>query len=132
MTWEYGLIGLVVGLIIGGLVTRFGSKQVRDQHALQYELNKTKAELNEYKQELNDHFTRSAELMENLTQNYRELYQHMTHSSHQLLPEQRGEQNPFTEARKELTDGADNAQVQMPRDYSSTASGLLRSESSTK
>jgi len=52
MTWEYALIGLVVGIIIGAVAMRFGNRKLRQQQALQYELEKNKAELDEYREEL--------------------------------------------------------------------------------
>ena len=36
MTWEYALIGLVVGIIIGAVAMRFGNRKLRQQQALQY------------------------------------------------------------------------------------------------
>ena len=51
MTWEYALIGLVVGIIIGAVAMRFGNRKLRQQQALQYELEKNKAELDEYREE---------------------------------------------------------------------------------
>lgn len=59
MTWEYALIGLVVGIIIGAVAMRFGNRKLRQQQALQYELEKNKAELDEYREELVSHFARS-------------------------------------------------------------------------
>ena len=56
MTWEYALIGLVVGIIIGAVAMRFGNRKLRQQQALQYELEKNKAELDEYREELVSHF----------------------------------------------------------------------------
>lgn len=50
MTWEYALIGLVVGIIIGAVAMRFGNRKLRQQQALQYELEKNKAELDEYRE----------------------------------------------------------------------------------
>ena len=47
--WEYALIGLVVGIIIGAVAMRFGNRKLRQQQALQYELEKNKAELEEYR-----------------------------------------------------------------------------------
>ena len=64
MTWEYALIGLVVGIIIGAVAMRFGNRKLRQQQALQYELEKNKAELDEYREELVSHFARSAELLD--------------------------------------------------------------------
>ncbi len=67
MTWEYALIGLVVGIIIGAVAMRFGNRKLRQQQALQYELEKNKAELDEYREELVSHFARSAELLDTIT-----------------------------------------------------------------
>ena len=36
MTWEYALIGLVVGIIIGAVAMRFGNRKLRQQQSLQY------------------------------------------------------------------------------------------------
>jgi hypothetical protein len=66
MTWEYALIGLVVGIIIGAVAMRFGNRKLRQQQALQFELEKNKAELEEYREELVSHFARSAELLDNM------------------------------------------------------------------
>ena len=87
MTWEYALIGLVVGIIIGAVAMRFGNRKLRQQQSLQYELEKNKAELEEYREELVSHFARSAELLDNMATDYRQLYQHMAKSSSSLLPE---------------------------------------------
>ncbi|WP_312926319.1 ZapG family protein, partial [Pseudescherichia sp.] len=93
---------------------------------LQYELEKNKAELEEYREELTGHFARSAELLDNMAHDYRQLYQHMAKSSSQLLPEMSAEDNPFRNRLAESEAGNDQAPVQMPRDYSDSASGLLR------
>ncbi|MGY0160117.1 Z-ring associated protein ZapG [Edwardsiella tarda] len=127
MTWEYALIGLVVGLIIGALAMRFGNRKLRQQQALQDELEKSKTDLDQYRQELVNHFARSAELLDNLAKDYRQLYQHMATSSNNLLPDMPAHDNPF---RYRLTE-ADNDQAPVeipPRDYSEGASGLLRAD----
>ncbi|WP_127959984.1 Z-ring associated protein ZapG [Serratia microhaemolytica] len=124
MTWEYALIGLIVGIVIGAIAMRFGNSKLRQQQALQNELDKSKAELEAYRQELVGHFARSAKLLDNMARDYRQLYQHMAKTSNDLLPNLPVQDNPF---RYRLTE-ADNDQVpvEMPRDYSEGASGLLR------
>ena len=123
MTWEYALIGLVVGIVIGAVAMRFGNRKLRQQQSLQYELEKNKAELEEYREELVSHFARSAELLDNMANDYRKLYQHMAKTSNQLLPEQPKQDNPF---RYRLTEADnDQAPISMPRDYSDEHSGLL-------
>ncbi|POP45539.1 hypothetical protein CHU32_11295 [Superficieibacter electus] len=126
MTWEYALIGLVVGIIIGAVAMRFGNRKLRQQQALQYELEKNKAELEEYREELVSHFAHSAELLDNMADDYRKIYQHMAKSSSNLLPGMAAENNPFRNRLAESEANNDQAPVQMPRDYSEGASGLLR------
>jgi len=128
MTWEYGLIGLVVGIIVGAVAMRFGNRKLREQRSMQYELEKSKAELADYRQELTNHFAQSAELLDNMARDYRQLYQHMAKGSIDLLPDLPGEKNPFAYQLTEAEADNDQVPVQMPRDYSEGASGLLRGE----
>lgn len=114
-------------IIIGAVAMRFGNRKLRQQQALQYELEKNKAELEEYREELVSHFARSAELLDNMADDYRQIYQHMAKSSSNLLPGMSPENNPFRNRLAESEAGNDQAPVQMPRDYSEGASGLLRS-----
>ena len=131
MTWEYALIGLVVGLIIGALAMRFGNKKLREQRSLQYELEKTKAELADYREELTSHFAQSAELLDNMARDYRQLYQHLAKGSNDLLPNLPGEKNPFAYQLTGSEADNDQSPIQMPRDYPDSASGLLRSDRAT-
>ncbi|GAK28337.1 Z-ring associated protein ZapG [Serratia liquefaciens] len=128
MTWEYALIGLVVGIVIGAVAMRFGNRKLRQQQVLQNELDKSKTELEEYRQELVGHFARSAELLDNMARDYRQLYQHMAKSSNNLLPDLPMQENPFRYRLTESEADNDQAPVEMPRDYSEGASGLLRGE----
>ncbi|KAA1192262.1 Z-ring associated protein ZapG [Photorhabdus heterorhabditis] len=127
MTWEYALIGLVVGFVIGALVMRFGNTKLRQQEALQTELENNKSELEEYRKELVGHFAHSAELLDNMARDYRQLYQHMVKSSHELMPNMPVQENPFSYRLTESEADNDQAPVKMPpRDYSDGASGLFR------
>ncbi|SFN26835.1 hypothetical protein SAMN05216516_104223 [Izhakiella capsodis] len=129
MTWEYALIGLGIGILIGGLAVRYGNRKLREQRNMQYELEKTKAELADYREELSNHFARSAELLDNMARDYRQLYQHMAKGSNDLLPNLPGNKKPFSYQLTGSEADNDQAPVQMPRDYSdSGASGLLRDE----
>ncbi|HDH9217780.1 TPA: DUF1043 family protein, partial [Escherichia coli] len=80
MVWVYALIGLVVGLIIGALAMRYGNSTLRQQDAIKAELDTKKEELDTYRNELVSHFARSAELLDNMAKDYRQLYQHMAKS----------------------------------------------------
>lgn len=125
MIWLYALSGLVLGIIIGALAMRFGSRSLREQQALRYQLEKNKQELEEYRKELVGHFAEGAELLDNMARDYRALYQHMAKSSISLLTETDAQTNPFRHCLSESEAGNDQAPIQMPRDYSEGASGLL-------
>lgn len=127
MTWEYALIGLVVGFIIGALVVRYGNPKLRQQKTAQAELDKKSTELEEYRKELVGHFARSAELLDNMARDYRQLYKHMAQSSSELMPDMPAQDNPFNYRLTESEADNDQAPVKMPpRDYSEGASGLFR------
>ncbi|EKT59985.1 Z-ring associated protein ZapG [Providencia sneebia] len=127
MTWEYALIGLVIGFIIGALVVRYGNPKLRQQKTAQAELDKKNIELEEYRKELVGHFARSAELLDNMARDYRQLYQHMAQSSSELMPDMPAQDNPFNYRLTESEADNDQAPVKMPpRDYSEGASGLFR------
>lgn len=121
--WEYALIGLVVGMIIGAIAMRFGNRKLRQQHTLQHELAESKAELDKYHEKLNRYFIRSAELLDNMADDYRQLYQHMVKSSNSLMS------NQCIRDSLHLTE-LDNNQLpaeMQPRDYPESSSGSLRS-----
>jgi len=128
MTWEYALIGLVVGIAIGAVAMRFGNRKLRDQQVMQNEIEKSKNELEQYRLELTGHFARSAELLDNMATDYRQLYQHMAQSSNSLLPNQPAHDNPFNYRLTGAEADNDQAPVEMPRDYSEGSSGLLRGD----
>ncbi|MBE8596956.1 Z-ring associated protein ZapG [Xenorhabdus sp. BG5] len=127
MTWEYALIGLIIGFIVGALAVRFGSSKLRQQNALQTELEKNRAELEEYRKELVSHFARSAELLDNMAHDYRQLYQHMAKSSNELMPNMPVQDNPFNYRLSESETETNKVTTNTPpRDYSEGASGLFR------
>lgn len=127
MTWEYTLIGLVVGFIIGALTIQFGNHNLRQQQTLQHKLAKSKSELDEYREELTSHVARSAELLNNMADDYSKLYQYMRTSSNSLLPDQRAQDK---QCRYRLTEAeADNDQIpaeMQSRDYPEIGGGLRK------
>lgn len=128
MTWEYALVGLVFGIVIGAVAMRFGNPKLLQQQALQHELDKSKTELEKYRQELVGHFAYSAELLDNMAHDYRQLYQHMAKSSNNLLTDLPNQENPFRYQLTEAETDNDQAPVEIPRDYSESASCLLRGQ----
>ncbi|MXP67807.1 Z-ring associated protein ZapG [Pantoea sp. Aalb] len=126
MTWEYGIMGLITGIIIGAVTMRFGNKKLREQNNIQYKLQQSKIELANYREEISNHFERSAELLDNMAHDYRKFYNHIAKNSNKLLSHKINGKNLFTYKFKETEIDNDQLPVQTPRDYSEESSGLLR------
>lgn len=58
-----------------------------EMEAARHEWKRTQAELERYKGEVIDHFTGTSELLRDLTVQYREVYDHLTHGARLLCPE---------------------------------------------
>lgn len=80
MEWLYAVVSMVIGLGIGAVLGRAGSsaKQLSD------ELERTKAELTTYRGKVTQHFARTAELVEILASNSRDIYRHLATGSQEL------------------------------------------------
>ncbi|MEH6624875.1 MAG: DUF1043 family protein [Motiliproteus sp.] len=119
------VLGGIIGLIIG---RASGSPEQRKQ--LQKDLDSTNRELSQYKEQVTDHFTRTAELVNNLSESYRDVHQHLAKSADSLCGGeqliQRLEQPTPSDAEEPETQSADSATtasdaVQPPKDYAPKA-----------
>ncbi len=78
-----GAGALVGGGLIGLIIGRAGpAAQQREE--LRRELDSARNELSRYKEEVNTHFSRTAELVNSLTESYRDVHQHLAASAEQL------------------------------------------------
>ncbi|UJF19092.1 DUF1043 family protein [Vibrio sp. SS-MA-C1-2] len=133
-----GLIFFVVGALLGFLIARLTNKNAAQHKELKKELDKSQYELEQYRQELVDHFSHSAELMDNIAKNYSKLYKHMAKTSEDLMPNLPAQDNPFIdrippipESQQKSVDVTPEEQKktdEAPRDYAAGATGLLKDE----
>ncbi|GEA50559.1 membrane protein [Vibrio inusitatus NBRC 102082] len=130
MPWIYAIVSLFVGIIIGVIISRVTTPQYQKQKELQKELETSKFELEQQRQDLNDHFSASAQILDNIGKEYRKLYEHMANTSNELLPNLPAQDNPFAErievndSRSETTTSSDEP----PKDYANGATGMLKEE----
>lgn len=75
-----GAGALIVGIVIGKLVASGSSANSE----MAEELKQTQAELEEYKEKVTEHFSKTAELVNNMTESYRDVYRHLADSADQL------------------------------------------------
>ncbi|OBT07360.1 hypothetical protein A9264_07945 [Vibrio sp. UCD-FRSSP16_10] len=130
MPWIYAIVGLFVGIIVGVIVSRITTPQYKKQKELQKELETKKFELEQQRQDINDHFSESAQILDNIGKDYRKLYEHMAKTSNELLPNLPTQDNPFAkrlEATEKETEEKDSGSLP-PKDYANGATGMLKDE----
>ena len=81
--WIIGIITLAVGTLIGYLLGRSGDGSSKQQQLID-QLNESQRELGEYKEQVNSHFEQTASLVNNLTESYKAVHQHLAQGSESL------------------------------------------------
>lgn len=78
-----GAVALIVGVLLGKF---FGSNSAsaEEKENLAKELQTTKEELALYKVQVTEHFSKTADLVNNMTESYRDVYHHLAASAEQL------------------------------------------------
>ncbi|MFH0288475.1 Z-ring associated protein ZapG [Vibrio owensii] len=131
MPWIYAIVGLLVGTIVGVVISRLTTPEYKKQKSVQKELEAAKFELEQQRQELVDHFAQTAEMLDTLGKDYTKLYQHMAKTSSELLPNLPEQDNPFDKktamSTEQIEEDQSNANEQ-PKDYANGATGLLKDQ----
>ena len=111
--WLFALLILLAGLLIGGLVGAAIGR--RGDSTKRKRLTELQAEYDAYRQKVEGHFSRSAELFDQVTGSYRALYQHMAESEQTLLEpaNEPGARLGFT-ANPRLAESGENADKNEP------------------
>lgn len=78
------LSALLVGLLLGALLTRQLSSPLKRRKQLGEELRKAREEQAIYERKVAEHFVKTSELVNNLTESYRDLHQHLAASADTL------------------------------------------------
>lgn len=82
-----GILCFVIGLCVGAvLFKQFKSDAVKVEK-LEEQLSTLQAEYDHYKNNVNSHFSGTAQLVDNLTESYREVYRHLAAGAHSLCSE---------------------------------------------
>jgi len=82
--WQIAIIALVAGAMIGALVYRLFSPSVKLANKIKSDLDQTRGELASYKASVGLHFDKTSELVNDLTQNYVRVYQHLAEGAQTL------------------------------------------------
>ncbi|TNZ82012.1 Z-ring associated protein ZapG [Vibrio parahaemolyticus] len=131
MPWIYAIVGLLVGTIVGVVISRLTTPEYKKQKSVQKELEAAKFELEQQRQELVDHFAQTAEMLDTLGKDYTKLYQHMAKTSSELLPNLPEQDNPFDKKTAMSSEQIKEDQPELneqPKDYANGATGLLKDQ----
>jgi uncharacterized membrane-anchored protein YhcB (DUF1043 family) len=82
--WQLGIIALIAGAMIGILAYRLLTTSEKEVDKIKSELDATRKELSEYKASVNQHFDKTSELVNDLTQNYVNVYRHLAEGAQTL------------------------------------------------
>lgn len=71
------VIAGVIGLIAGAYISHLMSPQGKKSKNLENQLKSAEQKLTGYQQEVTEHFSRTAKLVNNLTESYKEVHEHL-------------------------------------------------------
>ncbi len=122
---QIGIIALVAGALIGALAYRLLAPSVKQAGKVKSELDETREELNDYKASVNSHFNKTSELVNDLTQNYVRVYQHLAEGA-QTLGDSKALNNLLEQHQGKVLLTVDGAPT--PRDASDEAAVVEATE----
>jgi uncharacterized membrane-anchored protein YhcB (DUF1043 family) len=82
--WQISIIALIAGVMIGALAYRLLAPSVKQADKAKSELDMAREELSSYKASVDSHFDKTAELVNDLTQNYVKVYRHLAEGAQTL------------------------------------------------
>ena len=112
LIWLFACGAVVGGAIIGAIVYRNLTPNIKQADSLKAELDEARQEMEGYKTSVNSHFDKTAELVNELTQDYVKVYKHLAEGAQAL-----GDGRDFTNVLEQhqgkvliSVDGGENVQ----------------------
>ena len=119
------LLTFALGLIIGGVLAFLLSPARRDSKRLQRERDDALSNLEKYRSDVDQHFMRTAELVNNMTESYRAVHDHLATGARGLCSEQ-GRRLAVARSLDSLPDKpVTETPVTPPLDYAPSTQGTL-------
>jgi uncharacterized membrane-anchored protein YhcB (DUF1043 family) len=82
--WAIGLLSFLLGTVIGCILTYVTVARNNRTHQLQMELNELTDDFRDYRDQVTLHFMRTSELVQEMTQSYRSVYEHLASGAQHL------------------------------------------------
>lgn len=131
--WMIGLLGFAGGIAFGAIIYHFTRADNTNKSKLEHEIDDLNVEYEKYKENVGAHFARTAELVNQLTESYRDVHAHLATGAQNLCEDndslrrqlESSLANRLIETEEEVptTEPADAAAhpVEPPRDYAPKA-----------
>ncbi|MFW1677940.1 YhcB family protein [Pontibacter sp. JAM-7] len=122
--WLMSLVALIVGAVIGYMLGR-NSPQDNRQAELEEELEEARQALENYREDVAQHFSKTANLFNNLTDSYKDVYQHLAGGAQQLCQSEEIVRSLESSIKPQLAqeDSDQSGNAEPPRDYAPKAPG---------
>ncbi len=82
--WQLSGIALIIGFLLGTVIQMLLKRNSGDIDKLKAEMEKTRSEMEQYKASVNQHFNKTSDLVNELTQDYVKVYQHLAEGAQSL------------------------------------------------
>ena len=82
--WLFVAIALAAGAVLGALLHKMFSSSTGDADKLRAELENARSEMERYKASVNSHFSKTSDLVSELTQDYVKVYKHLAEGEQTL------------------------------------------------
>lgn len=82
--WIIGMLSFLLGTVIGCILTYTIIGRNNRTHQLQVELNELTDDFRSYRDQVTHHFMRTSELVHEMTQSYRSVYEHLASGAQHL------------------------------------------------
>jgi len=105
--WVLGILIFALGLVLGCICAYLFIARYGRTRRLQEELNQLKEKFTDYRDQVTQHFMRTSELVQEMTQSYRAVYEHLATGAQRLCGEGTETPNLDFQSHVRLTDDAE-------------------------
>lgn len=85
--WVVGILGILLGIGLGSIVTYTLASRSSRNKSLQAELDQLAERFTEYREQVGQHFMQTSNLVQEMTQSYRAVYEHLASGAYHLCGE---------------------------------------------
>lgn len=111
------IAALIVGIVIGVLVSRSGQGATLKQRRAEQQVEELRNEYIRYQAQVNEHFMESAHLLRRFNDAYRDINQHMARGANRLCNDEDWMEELALETSSKRLEEVSEDGVEPPRDY---------------